>query len=363
MIKTVAATIFIAVLFLIVTDGSASTRKHKEMAQGSFKVNLPEGLYMYKPYTRSGDLFAALFVVEKGRLVEPNAFFPKGYRDDPEQFLGKEEAKAFEGFVDKYVKGNAFNVYAGAEFKGRLSGVEMNLSNFCYTDEFFPDIIGSGKYEGDHVLVESDEDSSLYIFNTLEREFGALKSTATPLSFERPQTNQFEVTEDDKAKAVEAVRRDLLPEASERIQGKLDKENRVIRDESGSRLNILKAIDIDGNGKKELLGIYTINVSHNKEDDKNKIIPARAFSEVLFILWDSGKIEMIFSEEFMTPAFSLIGLFDIDDDGIHELAIQRFVASLKEPDGGDGRQIVILRHDPAGWKAIYSSSWICGDYK
>lgn len=79
---------------------------------------------------------------------------------------------------------------------------------------------------------------------------------------------------------------------------------------------------------------------------------------IFFVIWDSGKIERIASED-KTPAYIMGGIIDLDLDGVQELISGTSVGPDRE-DGDDGLQIDILRYGPSGWTSVYRPKWICG---
>ncbi len=106
-------------------------------SKADFAVKLPDGLYLYQPYAGDEvfakgdkDTIRPLFIVEKGKLVDP--------------FL-RAQKMGLEKFMRKYVSGKTFNVYAGPELVGKLSDVEFAT---CSRGEFVPDLLGKGKYAG-----------------------------------------------------------------------------------------------------------------------------------------------------------------------------------------------------------------------
>ena len=181
--------------------------------------------------------------------------------------------------------------------------------------------------------------------------YSSTKILIAPQSYRVPKKQVlFTVTDEDMQRMTEAVRKHLVPREIEEINRTLAKEKRRVIGESKSRLDVIEAFDLDGNGKKDLVGIYYLSVVHNNPQGYWP-------HDILFVLWDTGKVEKIACED-RSPAFVLGGVIDIDQDGLQELIVTSRVTS-KHKDGGEGRQIDILHHSPDGWKSIFRSRWIC----
>ena len=296
-------------------------------AQSDFQVKIPDGLYLYKP-DFSQDAISPLVLVKNGKLYDPYT-------------LTKE--MGMPSFTKAYITNKTFYAYVGSELYGKVS--DLNLisdSGWCITDEFVLYIRWVGRYEGKPLphgwLAEKIADGIRYhVFGSTRVIFAPQK---LPVS---KKTVVFQVTERDMEKMVKAVQKNLIPAEIEQINERLKQENRKMR-ERGGRLEVAEAFDIDGNGKKDLVGVYYLYGG----------------GDICFILWDSGKIEKIDSES-MTPAYVIGGIIDLDLDGVQELILGTSV--LRNPaEGDDGMQIDILRHGPSGWTSVYRPKWICGPW-
>lgn len=332
-------------LFLIIQSfaGTAVAGQSAADNTDTFKIKLPDGLYLYQPWTNWQDYFSPLVIVENGRLIEPYALLKKN---------GKEP------FDKKYLNDKRFNVYVGKESIGKLSGVKLEARK-CDTDEFLPFYSGEGIYEGDPLpAVENTYNRPLYAnFN----RFNKLKAVAAPGDIGlSAQKDKFIVTEEDRALAIKAIELNLVLPAIKRIENFVEKLHKVkghIANNSG-KLDSLIAVDIDGNGQKDLLGIYTFYGMGIPNPNSEHTLGGS--SEMLFVLWDTGKVEVVMSSEHGWPIFSLGGLIDIDLDGAYELIVQKSISTMDEP-FAQGMTIYILRHGPWGWGNIYHSGNVCAD--
>ena len=330
------------------------------------QVKLPEGLYLFQPLPQdkiynlvvgsnegkavpnpAKDDFAPLFIVKDGKLIDPYSLANK---------IG------IEKFNKRYVTGKTFNVYNGTENIGELTDVKLNsLDNWC-SNEFLPNIAGKGKYKGNS-LPGRQINNSIYIHHSylypdLILPFASIKAIATPQSFQKSKDMEaFSITEDDKRNAIEVVREKLLPEAMEDIRKRLRRHEIMLIGEKveHSNLNFLKAVDLDGNGSKEMIGIYSPRIRYNWKSPEGKDHPSESSREILFLLWDTGKVERILLGD-MIFSFGLGGIIDIDQDGIQELVIQ---VSVSRDSEFTGKRIGIFKHDPSGWRRIYQSVKIC----
>jgi hypothetical protein len=330
--------LFILISFFIFVNTNSfcqNTRAPQiKKSETPIQVKIPDGLYLYKPNFGEDSIFSPLVLVENRKLVDPYALAQK---------------MGFQAFLKKYVKGKTFNVYVGSELFGKLSHLDLksiSTKDKCQGDDFVPDIQGKGQYEGKPLPYGwiKEEKGSGYLF----RVYGSTKILITPESFQMTKKPLlFPVTDADMEQMVEAVRKNLVPGEIDHINKYLAKENRRVIGESGSRLRVAEAFDLDGNGKKDLIGVYYLHTVNNQGGSNR---------DILFILWDTGKVEKI---TFGDNVISLIlsGTLDIDQDGLQELIIPTILIS--NPDSGDRRQINILRDTPIGWVNIYYPKWVC----
>lgn len=342
------------------TDAAAEEKEPTaNKAEQPFQVKLPDGLYLFQPLpqeeiyelnTGAGewrpipnpakDDFSPLFIVQNGKLIDPYS-------------LAKEID--IEKFNNKYVIGKIFNTYNGTEKIGELTGIKLNfLDNWC-SQEFIPNIAGKGKYNG-KPLSGRKVDNSTYIHRDFVLPFATIKAVATPQSFhETKNIKEFSITEEDKTRATEAVRDDFLPETLKQIKKKLKQQNKLFIGEERnlSRFEFLKAIDIDGNGSKDIIGVYTPFFRYKeKSESKRSELTSNA---IFFVLWDMGKIEKLLLGHVINN-FGLAGVIDIDQDGIQEVIIQ---ASVSLDSEFSAKQIEIFKHNSSGWRRIYQSVKIC----
>lgn len=341
--KTIKLLLLLLLVFVIGNvTGTAAEQKESgaSKAEQPFQVKLPDGLYLFQPKLHESR-FSPLFIVEKGKLIDPYPLAKK---------------MGIPKFMKKYVTGKTFNVYVGTEMIGKLNNVELQPFNDCLSEEMFPDIPVSGKYEG-RPLTGIYGDKSIYPDNKAAISFykGEVKAIATPQSFKASRKMEtFTVTEEDKAEAIEAVRENLIAEALKSMEEWAKREKRQIVGEKGSRLVFAKAIDLDGNGRKDIVGLYELLISHRLESTQ---YTGGQFREILFILWDTGKIEKI---PFSYGVGGLGGLVDLDQDGVLEIVLQIDLSVFFETDGAeDGRRIEIWQHTLSGWKRIYHTMNVC----
>lgn len=314
-------------------EQNAEIRKKEQFIQ----VKLPDGLYLYHSSFKNlkNEVISPLVIVENGILVDP---------------YDLENKTGIQNFMKEYIHGKEFTVYKGSEKYGKLSKISFYSVNKCkinnYTvPEFISDITGNGKYEG-KTLYDKQPDRN----ETFGKIIEATRTIITPLSFQQNKNAIFlSLTEDDEKKMIGIFREKLLPVSMKQLNNFLKKRNKQIVTEDRSRLFVAEAIDLDGNGKKDFVGIYELVVKENEGGLSSISIP--------FVLWDTGKIEKITSSG--TSEFLFIGAIDIDQDGIQELAVQYQVEVYRE---GlyTGRQIEIIQHSISGWKSIYKSKLICG---
>lgn len=339
--------IFITLLLALIFSFHHASAEETFNASGEFKVKLPDGLYLYQPKIME-EVFSPLFIVEKGALVDPYALAAG---------IGKEK------FIRDYVDGKRFHVYIEGVPTGILTAVKFEFVKGCDSDAFLPDIRGKGKYEG-KPLKEAYSNKSLYASDEHDRFYGSLKAIAASVELTLPKTlKNYEVAEEDKTMVIEAVRKHFVPEMFERIKERLKtlhEEKQVIVGDKRSRLDSINALDFDGNGKKDLIGIYDYTITYTsvaRNDEMVAVFPA----SILFAVFNNGDaIERIAFAEGYEPAFSLGGIIDIDGVETPELVLQESVTSGEDEDPDEGRQVAIFQRTSAGWKETYRTGKICG---
>ncbi|MBI5453003.1 MAG: hypothetical protein HY956_00070 [Deltaproteobacteria bacterium] len=339
--------ILIALLSMFIFTIHDAFAQESSNKTGEFKVKLPNGLYLYQPKTNA-EPFSPLFIVDNGKLIDPYAL-----RDS----IGMEK------FDKEYVKGKGFNVYAGSELIGTLSDLIIMINNPEKVEEYSSDIVGYGKYSGGPLPGEVS-DGSLFA-NDFNTEFGTIKAVLSPQTFKYSKKwEEFKVTEEDAKRAKDAVRKRYSSYAKGIIAKILVKEKRKIIAESRSSLDFLTAIDLDGNGKKELIGNYSFSYRYVDDKDPINLNDSGLYSiELLFVLWDSGKAEKVLAGMESLPAFSLGGIIDLDGDGVYELIVQESVSFSYEYNAEidyegyspDGKRIEVLKHSPSGWKKVFDT--------
>ena len=344
---------------------AAGAEKPNDVA--GFKVNIPEGLYLYQPWINEAT-FSPLFIIRDGKLLNPYELYGAKERgSDCERT--EEEKKVLDSFMRENVIGQTFNVYVGTEKVGSLNKVVFENCNECEARVMFSSMSGAGDYAGERF--------TRYVKSTdFQMQYSSLKAVATPSSHTKGIKNRpFTLTEQDKAKVIESVRREFLSAAMERLNAALQPPHYSsvkASKEGRSRLDSLQAIDLNGNGRKDFIGIYTFYVIYTEESETSDEPWGNISEEIVFVMFDNGRAETVSFNVGRTPAFSLSGVIDIDGDGIQELIIQIPVDDYEndfivdgvpyEPNPyDDGREFIIFRHGKSGWKEIYRSGKICGD--
>jgi hypothetical protein len=323
------------VIFLNSICFSQSPKPAPKKAATPIQVKIPDGLYLYKPYfsERWSGNFSPLILVKNKKLMDP--------------YLVAEE-KGYEAYLSKYVVGKTFDVYVGSERFGSLRELDLGFrySSPCRRDEFIPDMVGNGEYEGKPLPSEWFIEKEMW--GNRYKIYGSTRILITPQTYRGPKGQVLlSMTDDDMKRAEEAVRKHLVPGEIEEINKRLAKEKDRVIGESKSRLAVIEAFDLDFNGKKDIVGQYYLSTKTNTRGYWSR--------GIWFVLWDTGKIEKIkYQYNGGINQIMIGGVVDIDQDGILELIIATGVTSRHE-DVGEGRQIDILRHGPLGWTSIYRS--------
>ncbi|MBI5888349.1 MAG: hypothetical protein HZB82_06535 [Deltaproteobacteria bacterium] len=329
-------------LFLLVQllASAAIAEQTATNSASAFKIRLPDGLYLYQIKTNMEDLFSPLVIVEDNKLIDP-------------YLLLKKQGK--EPFEKKYFQDRQFNVFIGKEPVGKLSNLKL-FAQDCDTDEFLLFYFSKGEYEGGRLPVTYERPLSVNF-----DKYNVFKAVAAPKDIGLPaQKDEFIVTEEDRALAAAAIWKELAPAAIIRIEKSVEElhniRGHIIHNEG--KINSVIAVDLDNNGKKDLVGIYILAGGGIPNPDSEHNLGG--FSEMLFVLWDTGKVEEVMSSEEGWPIFNFVGPIDIDKDGVQELIVQKSVSPVRES-SFEGVEINILRHGPLGWENIYKSGNLCTD--
>lgn len=332
--------------------------------KGAIHARIPEGLYLYQPSMKHYG-WAALFAVRDGTLVDPYQKYAASARAFVE--VMSEEEKGILAALNKgYAAEGGYAVYRGREAAGTLDGVKLRIVRQCYSGKMLSDIIADGRYTEDPGY--SKNTGALYTSDNAFEDFALLKGIAVPGGMPGFKTGKgFAVSEADRVMALKAAREGLYGEAMRRIKkdlrhlhnGKLD----IVSPGGKDGLESLRAIDIDGDGVKDLIGIYSIHVGYRHVNAGDTDAHAAVYSkETLFTVFGTGKAEAVAFGEYIGPAFSLGGMIDIDRDGALELVVQASVAESDGEEGSydEGRRVEVFRHGQRGWVKVYGTKGICG---
>jgi hypothetical protein len=331
-----AVVILLLLLIFVVIPGTSIVAgkipKGINVMEPRVQVKIPDGLYLYKP-DFSKDAISPLVLVQNGKLVDPYT-------------LAKE--MGMPSFSKKYVTGKTFYAYVGSELYGKVSKLSPISDYGCHTEEFVPYIRWVGHFEGKPLphgwLAEEKVEKRRH------RIFSSTRAIFAPRLLKVPKApSVFEVTEGDMERMVEVARKNFVPFVMEYFNKGLGKEDQGIIREEGSFLDVAEAFDLDANGKKDLVGVYSLTYSR-----KPSFVSSQ---EILFVLWDSEKVQRVPSQASSTACL-IGGLIDIDMDGTQEMIVGTSVYNFEGAD--DGLQIDILRHGPSGWTSVYRPKWICG---
>ncbi len=320
---------------------SATGARPAVTAQG-FRAKIPDGVYLYKEHGPDEHFpwFGPIMIVEKGRLVDPYRMTrPAGGR----------------AWLKKLLTGKTFNVFMGSDLVGRLekTQVGMDVPDSREGRRYFArDIIVGGNYAGPPFKDLYFRTPGYFRYD-LDFNFGCASALLAPPSFTPSRKIEFfPVTEEDKARVIQAFRSAFLDTIIKHLEINRRREGRrecaSLEEDEDTYLDSLQAFDIDNNGKKDFVGIYTVYARNKKhESEEHCSTPL----EILFVLMDTGRIDMLASSPSL-PGTALGGAIDIDGDGMLELVIVSDVSRMVISDG-DNRQLSIFRHDGSGWKIIY----------
>lgn len=313
----------------------------------TFSVTIPDGLYLYKPNIKKNE-FSPLYIVNKGKLEDAYTVARK---------IGKEK------FNDDYAGGKTFPVFTEAEKVGNLTNVNFSFVNFCEEpEEFISNIVGTGTYAGKTLHPQKYYEQTFYSFYGTKKLFQYLFpkfQTAAQLKANTKNENIY-LTEEDRTKAVAEVKKHFVPEVIKIVNEgqRIRKENRIVSGEKSSRLDFAWAVDLDGSGKKNIIGCHYLILTLKEMNPQTRKYDKDGGSsgrEILFVLRDNGQIAKI-AYGSVEPSFSLINVIDLDGDGIKEIIIE----VDRTEDEWDGKSIEIYSFKEGYWLRVFQSARICG---
>jgi hypothetical protein len=103
---------------------------------------------------------------------------------------------------------------------------------------------------------------------------------------------------------------------------------------------------LNGNGKKELVGVYALSVVDESSQDAGRFLTP-------FVVWDNDEVEMLMPP-LQTPRI-FAGAIDIDLDDQFELVVQEGIDEKGSDEPEMGKRIGILHRSKEGWKLIYQT--------
>jgi hypothetical protein len=305
------------------------------------KVKIPDGIYLYYSSVKNlkNNEVSPLIIVKNGQLLNPYKIAEK---------VGTSK------MMEDYSIGKTFNVFKALEKAGEISDIKFK-TEYCFAkprnskQKILPEITGVGKYTGQSLpVVESSKEAW---------PMGVPEIIVTPLTFSYGKNiKRPPLKKEDHKKIISAFRKNLLPKVWEEHNKKLKKIGRHIVSEKNSYLFVAEAVDIYGNGNKDVIGIYyeVFRIAEGKDDAGLSNI------DIPFVLWSNGKIDKLDLRD-LVPSYSFIGVIDIDGDGMKELIVEKIIEVESRDDDASFATIAIeiLKNKNDRWVSIWNSGLIC----
>lgn len=347
--------LLLAVIVFCSSKGHASDNKAtaKNKIKQSVQVKLPDGLYLFEGIKTGG--FRPLFIVEKAKLSDPYVVIKK---------------MGIKKFNQKYSKGKLFNVSVSNNIVGELRNfnIEKEKTQECETDDFLPYFKGDGDHVGT-LLMNKEIVESTYLISDWAANYVSSRAIVSPeawCSVQTRKTHRFTLMKDDITNigktASKTFSQELIEIAKKEL--KMSEPNKKIKEiqEDENKVLFALAVDIDNNGKKDIVGVIDVGLKYLYTEPPRSSNALKWHKEVLFVLWDSGKIEKIAlsTRSKFPPELGIIGVMDVDMDGLQELIIQRETGYLGgEPFIEEGKIIEVLRYRNLEWEVIFKTKKIC----
>jgi hypothetical protein len=310
-------------------------------SENLIEVKLPPGLYLFQPNFKT-NVLGPLFIVEDGRLVDPYLRVQK---------IGLAE------FGKNYIQQKTFNAYSGTERIGKFENNEIDESGFPCSRKSFPkEIFVTSRYTGAPLPGEYVFEHSNYPFR--ENFYEPVRAIVTPESFSKSvRSKPLTVDKHDIARAAALAKGKLRGSILASLRARKDKyffnekatRSYIVVDDQQvdiSAVILLQATDLNGNGKKELVGVYALSVVNEKAQDSG-------IFKTPFVVWDNDEVEILLPPLQTEHIFS--GAIDIDQNGQSELVVQEMIHEIDRDEPELGKQIGILHRSKDGWKLIYQT--------
>jgi hypothetical protein len=310
-------------------------------SENPIEVKLPPGLYLFQPNFKT-NVLGPLFIVEDGQLVDPYLRVQK---------IGLAE------FGKKYVQQKTFNAYSSTERIGKFENNAIDESGFPCSRKSFPtEIFVTSRYTGAPLPGEYVFEHSKNPF--IENLYEPVRAIATPKSFSKSvRSKPLTVDKHDIARAAALAKGRLRSSILALLSARKDKyffnekASRSYVDVDGLQVEIstvilLQATDLNGNGKKELLGVYALSVVDENSQDAGRFLTP-------FVVWDSDEVEMLMPPS-QTPRI-FAGAIDIDQDDQFELVVQEGIDEKDSDEPEMGKRIGVLRRSHDGWRMVYQT--------
>lgn len=233
-----------------------------------------------------------------------------------------------------------------------LRPIELTANNLCGPAQFLPSIEAEGYYLGNKTQSFDMQESK---WGRQQRIFTSSRIFAIPQSIGLISGAEYQTaTERERETLVGVIQTTIVPGLLKQISSQLIKQwgrNYKIIGQGESGLVFLEKVDIDNNGNPDFIGSYDLSARYGDAES------ASMSSSILFVYLNGMKLKQIaFSTG--SDVFVLLGIMDVNLDGIGEIVYEEKIASLI--DGGDpGVRIHLLYKDAQGWLEIYRSSSVC----
>lgn len=331
-------TVVIAITTQNIEQISAHAQSKKESKQ-NFTVKIPDGLYLFQDIIDPPEFssIVPLMIVQNGNIVDPYKF----------------NKKQLDNIIKDNISNKSLHTFMGDEHIGQLKSIKYR---FADSGEACPPV---AEFEGEYKGVNLNETymssmSNSYGRNEYLKKICAIKTIFAPCNYEPIKKIQsYKVLEVD----YENIKNEIRKHLNSVVRQVQKKERRVKFINNSPNLQEIKsliAVDIDGNGKQDFIGICHFTVSA-KNIDHDYIE-----YEMLFVLMDNGNFSAIELNREVFPGISMGGVLDIDHDGVFEIVYQKEMSPEKHFNESPMKQIIIIRYSKGKWETIYKTVKICG---
>ena len=282
------------------------------------------------------DVVEPIFMIRNGQFVDPS-----------------EETKkvGFEIFNRKWFEGKTYPIYVRGKEIGNLSNFSMKLDGEGRCKD---ELWGEATFKGRNVLggnltIKIGED---IIFPSSTSLFGLAKRDHS--LFYKEKTIRGDITEEQVKRIKELGGLEF-----EKMVQRVRKPEKDVETDQEARGVTIQAVDLDGNGKSDLVAVFSILVKYRYTGQQNITVrsPARFRYRLIYVLYDNGTGEVIWPSlqngTWLDGLVIVEGFFNIHETRPAILINSRYPMNFVQHQHEPLQYELLAHHNGKGWITIF----------